>query len=113
AIGHYHQHRRKASGQRLGAVRPIHGKSRRQRRGSAAITETAMKNIVQFPDLNVIQEEAALWLAKMDGGELSDDQRQQLQAWLDSDHHHGQALSEMAELWGQMDALAVLAELFP
>lgn len=72
-----------------------------------------MKNIVQFPDINAIQEEAALWLARLDGGEMSAAHRQALQAWLDSDIRHQQALSDMAQLWGQMDALAVLAELFP
>ncbi|MFA5549072.1 MAG: FecR domain-containing protein [Porticoccaceae bacterium] len=72
-----------------------------------------MKNVVQFPDINAIQEEAALWLARLDGGEMSAAHRQALQAWLDSDIRHQQALSDMAQLWGQMDALAVLAELFP
>ncbi|MEA3299400.1 MAG: FecR domain-containing protein [Pseudomonadota bacterium] len=72
-----------------------------------------MKNVVQFPDTNAIQETAALWLARLDRGEMSHTQRQELQEWLESDTRHRQALNEMAQLWGQMDALAVLAELFP
>ena len=75
-----------------------------------------MKNVVQFPDNNTVQaieDEAALWVARLDGGQLSEQQRQQLQVWLDSDLRHRQALSQMAEFWGQMDTLDVLADLFP
>jgi transmembrane sensor len=72
-----------------------------------------MTNIVAFRDKHALEEEAALWLARIDSGEMLDEHRQQLQAWVDGDQRHRQALKHMAEVWGQLDALTILAELFP
>jgi transmembrane sensor len=72
-----------------------------------------MKNTVPYPGKKAIQEEAALWLAKIDQGALSEEQKQQLVEWLNSDSRHRDTLREMARLWGAMDSLSVLAELFP
>lgn len=72
-----------------------------------------MKNVVQFPDNSAIEEAAGVWLARLDGGNLSASRKQELQAWLEADPRHREVLQRMAGLWGEMDALGVLAELFP
>lgn len=72
-----------------------------------------MKNILHFPDNKAIREEAAWWVARLDGSELSAEQKEGLQVWLAQDPRHQQALIDMAKLWGQLDVLSVLAELFP
>ncbi len=72
-----------------------------------------MKNIIPFPDKAAIEETAAQWLIKLDQGKLSDAQKQQLRAWLDCDPRHRDALAQLAQLWGRLDALHLLAPLFP
>ena len=72
-----------------------------------------MTNIVNFPDRAAVEEEAAVWLVRLDGGGLPEEQRPQLRAWLAADPTHPEALRRMAVLWGQLDSLRVLAELFP
>ncbi|MET0987629.1 MAG: FecR domain-containing protein [Steroidobacteraceae bacterium] len=60
--------------------------------------------------LSGAEDSAAAWLAIMDRGELSYEQRQQLHAWLEENARHADAFLRLARLWGQMDALQVLAQ---
>lgn len=72
-----------------------------------------MKNVIPFPRNADIAETAATWLVRIDRGDLSDPQKRQLRAWLNEDSRHQDALTHLARLWGKMDALHVLAPLFP
>jgi transmembrane sensor len=72
-----------------------------------------MKNVIPFPRNAAIAEAAAVWLVKLDQGELSAAQRQQLRTWLSEDSRHQDALRHLASLWEKMDALHLLASLFP
>ena len=72
-----------------------------------------MTNVVQFPDHDTIEEAAALWLARLDRGNLSSSESQELMTWLEADPHHREAVQQLAHLWGEMDALQVLSDLFP
>lgn len=72
-----------------------------------------MSKIVEFPDKDAIQEEAAYWLVKLDGGDLSMADKERLRAWLARSRQHRQALKELANLWGEMDCLQVLSQLAP
>jgi transmembrane sensor len=68
-------------------------------------------NLVAFPDTRRAREQAALWLTRLDRG-LATEERSELRQWLADITNH-KALVEMARLWRGMDAMAVLAELFP
>lgn len=72
-----------------------------------------MKTIIPFPDIAGTQEQAALWIARLDGGNLDAKGREALRVWLKQDRSHQAALEQMAQVWGALDSLAVLAELFP
>ena len=72
-----------------------------------------MKTIIPFPDTAKTQEQAAMWIARLDGGNLDAAGREELRVWLEQDRNHQLALEQMAQVWGAMDSLAILAELFP
>ena len=72
-----------------------------------------MDKIIKFPDRNRIREQAAHWLVQLDKGDLSSDAGAEFRQWLKESPEHGNTLKEMARLWGQMDILAELSELFP
>lgn len=57
-------------------------------------------------------EQACDWIAKLDR-QLSAEEHQQLQLWLQQDSAHQAALMEVAALWDKMDSLSRLADLFP
>lgn len=64
------------------------------------------EKIVLFPDLKAIEEEAALWLARIDArGELSDAEERALKDWASTSNHHREALERMATLWGGLNIL--------
>ena len=56
--------------------------------------------------------EASTWIARMDKG-LGDAEAEALRAWLRADAGNRAELLEMARMWDQMDALALLSEAFP
>lgn len=70
-----------------------------------------MSNIIEFPNRDNIEDEASLWIARLDR-QLTSDERHALQEWLAANDMHRKALLEMAELWDKMDSLARLADLF-
>ncbi len=72
-----------------------------------------MKTVIPFPDPVRVREQAAMWVARLDGGALDTKAREELREWLQRDDSHRAALVQMAQVWGAMDSLAVLAELFP
>ena len=68
--------------------------------------------VVRLPNKPKAREEASLWLARLDRG-LSEQERQDLGAWLEEDRQHVDALLELAAFWDQTAVLSELAELFP
>jgi transmembrane sensor len=71
-----------------------------------------MSNVVFLESESKLQEQAGIWIAKLDRG-LSDAERDELQAWLAENERHQNALFELAKVWDQMDVLAEIAGLFP
>jgi transmembrane sensor len=71
-----------------------------------------MSKLLHLPDQARIQEAAAGWLIRLDRGELSTEEAARLREWLEEARHR-EALHKLARLWGQMDCLTILAELFP
>ena len=69
-----------------------------------------MKTVIEFPDKDVIQEEAAEWLVRLDGDNpLSQDDRGRLKDWLSRSPAHRAELRELARLWGNLNVLTELA----
>lgn len=71
-----------------------------------------MSNIRQFLSKEDIQEQACLWISRLDRG-LSDAEKAELEAWLGDSQSHRAALLEAASLWDDMSALNELSGLFP
>lgn len=72
-----------------------------------------MKNVVPLRGMNHIEEEAAAWVARIDGGELSDADKVRLQTWLAESTRHAAAFERVAKLWNEMACLELLAEIVP
>ena len=72
-----------------------------------------MDSIINFPDRSRLRGEASLWLAKLDGGELSDCDSQVFREWLNTSVDHKNTIIELAGLWENMDVLSELSDLFP
>jgi transmembrane sensor len=72
-----------------------------------------MTNILNFPGSSRSQEEAGIWLARLDGGPLSDEEAKAFHDWLTADGEHRDALIELATLWDDMDMLSELSDLLP
>ena len=72
-----------------------------------------MTNILNFPGSSRSQEEAGYWLARLDGGPLSEEEARAFHDWLLADREHRDAIIELANLWDDMDILSELSDLFP
>jgi len=71
-----------------------------------------MNNVSQFYSKNDIQEEACLWVSRMDRG-LSAIEEQDLFAWIKRSNIHHSVLFEMASHWDDLSVLNELSGLFP
>lgn len=71
-----------------------------------------MNKVVFLESERKLQEQAGVWIAKMDRG-LSDGERTELQQWLAQSLRHRNALFEIAKTWDQMDMLGEIGGLFP
>lgn len=69
-----------------------------------------MNEIKAFKNKQSIQDEAAQWVVKLDGGSLSDTERESLVAWLKNPSHKKEFL-ELANIWGNLDVLREIAEI--
>ena len=61
--------------------------------------------VVSLRTTEMIETEAAAWLAKLDGGRFSDTNRSEFRAWLSQDEGHARALGNLASMWRDMDIL--------
>lgn len=62
-------------------------------------------HVVSLRGRESIEQAAAGWLAKLDGGELSGDDRAALRQWLSEDPEHGKVLRSYCSMWSEMDSL--------
>lgn len=69
-----------------------------------------MAELLQFKSRRRIEEEASVWLSRMDRG-LDAEARAALQAWVDQDVRHARALIAMAAMWDEMDLMRELSGL--
>ena len=69
----------------------------------------AGNNIYQYPDVGVIEEEAAAWVVRLDGDDPpTSEELAALRTWLDRSPAHRKALAGMARFWSD-NALAELS----
>lgn len=67
------------------------------------------KNILEFPDKKLVQEEAAAWLIRLDGDDaLSPEMRAALHEWLARSPVHRHELRALAGAWRSMNVLTQL-----
>jgi len=71
-----------------------------------------MNNVSQFYSKNDIQEEACMWVSRMDRG-LSAVEEERLFAWIKRSNIHHTVLFEMASHWDDLSVLNELSGLFP
>ena len=69
-----------------------------------------MDNVLEFPDSSSIEKEAATWMVMLDGDKpLSPSQQTDLQQWMAISPNHREQLERLAELWGLLNVLTLLA----
>lgn len=63
--------------------------------------------VIPLRTLNMIDDEASIWLVRLDKGKLSGQSRKELRAWLSADKRHALALKAMTEIWDGMDEVLI------
>jgi len=71
-----------------------------------------MSKVSQLNQKRELQEQACLWISRLDR-QLSDDEVAQLGLWLEQSPQHHQTLLEMASYWDDLTVLNQLSTLFP
>ncbi|MBA6390893.1 FecR domain-containing protein [Colwellia sp. BRX10-3] len=66
--------------------------------------------VIPLRTLNTIDDEASIWLVKLDNGNLSDQSRKELKTWLSADKRHPVALKAMADVWDDMDEILMIID---
>ena len=59
--------------------------------------------IIPLHSSNHIDEEASLWLTKLDSGDFSEQSKIELKNWLAADTKHQEALTAMIDVWDDLD----------
>ena len=66
------------------------------------------KNVVELPDFEAIEGEAARWLARLNADNVSDDDRVLFQEWRVASPRHVAAFDRLADAWTAFDKLGAL-----
>ncbi len=66
-----------------------------------------MTSVIEFPNRDAIDREAAAWVAKLDAGTLSREDLQALRRWALQSPHHRSTLEAMAASWDRLDVLVM------
>jgi transmembrane sensor len=64
--------------------------------------------VVPLHTINTIDDEASIWLVKLDDGNLSAQSKRELKVWLLADERHQIALKAMADIWHDMDEILMM-----
>ena len=82
--------------------------------------DSTSDNITAFPGtdanshkIKLIKEQAASYLVRIDSGECTAEERQQIATWARANPQHQAAFVKLAKQWDSMAILADLSELFP
>ncbi|XPF94503.1 FecR family protein [Colwellia sp. RE-S-Sl-9] len=63
--------------------------------------------VIPLHSENTIDDEASIWLVRLDNGNLSDQSRKELKIWLAADKRHPIALKAMANIWDDIDEVLI------
>ena len=69
------------------------------------------RKILEFPNKELLHEQAAAWIARMDNAELSADEVEKLKQWVNQSESHKKILLHTARVWDGMDVMVGLSEL--
>jgi transmembrane sensor len=72
-----------------------------------------MSRIVNFPTQDVMLEQAAQWLLRLEQGRLNEQEKRALKTWLAQSSQHVDAFRDTLTTWDKMDVLAGLSDIFP
>ena len=72
---------------------------------------TTPSKILKFPNKELIHEQAASWVARMDNGQLAPEEIQELKEWANQSEHHQRILLDIARVWDRMDVMSGLSML--
>jgi transmembrane sensor len=64
--------------------------------------------VIPIHTANTIDDEASIWLVRLDNGNLANRSRKELKAWLSADKRHQVALKAMADIWSDMDEVLIM-----
>ena len=68
------------------------------------------RKILHFPNRELLHEQAAVWITRMDEGRMTDDDIAELKQWADQSESHKKILLHTARVWDRMDVMAGLSE---
>jgi len=71
---------------------------------------TTNNKVIPLRTMNTIDDEASIWLVRLDNGNLSNQSRKELKDWLLADKRHPVALKAMTSIWDDMDDVLSLDE---
>ena len=66
--------------------------------------------VIPLHTINMIDDEASIWLVRLDNGNLSEQSRKELKTWLSADKRHPAALKAMADIWDDMDEVLIIID---
>lgn len=71
---------------------------------------TTNNKVIELRTMHTIDDEASIWLVRLDNGNLSSQSRKELKAWLLADKGHPIALKAMTSIWDDMDDVLMMAD---
>ena len=66
--------------------------------------------VIPLHTISMIDDEASIWLVRLDNGSLSEQSRKELKTWLSADKRHPAALKAMADIWDDMDEVLIIID---
>jgi len=64
--------------------------------------------VIPLHTQNSIDDQASIWLVRLDNGKLSEQSRKEFKIWLSADPRHQVALKAMADVWHDMDEVLIM-----
>lgn len=67
-------------------------------------------NIAQFPKQESVREQASLWIARLDGGPLSEREHAEFQEWINRSPANRAEIRRLCAFWNELNDLTALTE---
>ena len=69
------------------------------------------RKILAFPNKELLHEQAAAWITRIDDARPSAEEVQELRQWVNQSEHHKKILLDTARVWDRMEVMIGLSEL--